>query len=922
MTNAPLTFLFTDLENSTRLWDEFPGEMRPVMARHDALLKETVESHRGRIVKTTGDGLHAVFESAADAFAAALAGQQAISAESWPEAIGAMKVRMGLHTGESQERDGDFYGSSVNEAAKITGIAHGGQVLLSEVTRLMLRGQLPAEVTLRELGQHRLKGLAAPETVFQLCHPALPAEFPPLQSRSVPKHNLRVPRTSFVGRKQEMEQIMRLLGETQLLTLLGPGGTGKTRLMLQVGAKVIDDFPDGVWLVELAPLTDPDLIPKRVAAALNVQDQPGRELTDTLLDYFRRKELLLLLDNVEHMVRESAAFADLLLEHCPRLKILVTGREALFIEGETTIQIPSLSLPENGHTSHDLDALHRCEAVQLFVERARAVRPDFSLLPNNASALVEIVRRLDGIPLALELAAARLRMLSVEKIAERLNDRFRLLTGGRRTALPRQQTLQALIDWSWKLLDEHEQVLLRRLSVFSGGWSLEAAEAICGFAPLDRVDVFDGLDQLINKSLVTAAVLSEGEPRYGMLESIRQYAQDRLFEAEEGEGLRDRHAEYFVSFTEMAEDQLPTSGMMIWVGRLRQELDNMRAVVAWTLESRPEMTLRLVGILRLHQGFWMSPVEAHEWLSEAVARTRGAFEAGGSEIAPAHFIKGLIGLGAMKGMLGDSKGVRSVLDEAIPLAREHGEDRLYANAVAMSFLPNIYDPSPELFAQGEEVIRISRKNGFQGELVSALTTMGGAILLSGDLARGEPYIAEALQLAAEKGNPRDQALILVLQAYLMQFRGEEPAVFRDYVSQAMKKYQEIGDQSRVNGNRSAIAHSLRREGRFGDAVPWYQETILVWLELGQLPAVAHQLECFAYMAIAQKDFEHAARLLGRAAQTREELDEQSINPQEIAELERGLAQLTEAIGEAGRDRLMNEGRRLTLDEAVQLALET
>ncbi len=469
-----VTFLFTDLEDSTPLWENHPDVMQELAARHDALLRAAIEAHRGQVVKTTGDGFHAAFEASSDAVAAALAGQQALLAETWPAETGPLRVRMGLHTGESRPRAGDYYGSEVNRAARIMGIAHGGQVLLSEATAALLRSARIAQLSLSDLGEHRLRGLAVAERIFQVHHPALPADFPPLKSLSVYKHNLPVQLSTFVGRGKELADVQRLLKETRLLTLLGPGGTGKTRLMLESAEELVGEFTDGIWLVELAPLIDPDLIPERVAAALSVQEQPGRPMNETLVDFLRRKQLLLLLDNVEHLVRESAEVAEHLLTHCPKLKILVTGREALFIPGEVTLQIPSLSLPSDNGSS-TLEEIRASEGVQLFLARAQEFHPDFVLDQANAAQIADIVRRLDGIPLALELATARLRMLSVDQIARRLDDRFRLLTGGRRTALPRQQTLQALIDWSWNLLDEKERQLLQRLSVFSGGWTLNAA---------------------------------------------------------------------------------------------------------------------------------------------------------------------------------------------------------------------------------------------------------------------------------------------------------------------------------------------------------------------------------------------------------------------------------------------------------------
>ncbi|MFN2224303.1 MAG: ATP-binding protein, partial [Candidatus Promineifilaceae bacterium] len=590
------TFLFTDLENSTPLWENHPDLMQRLAARHDALMREAIEAHHGRVVKTTGDGFHAVFADASDGVAAALAGQQALIDEAWPAETGPLRVRMGLHTGQSKEREGDYYGPEVNRAARVMGVAHGGQILISQATAALIQHSLPPDVSLIDLGEHRLRGLAVTEHISQLCHPALPFEFPALKSLSVYQHNLPLQLTSFVGRRQEMAEVHRLLKETRLLTLLGPGGTGKTRLMLECAEVLVGGYADGVWLVELATLNDPDLIDERLATTLNVPEQPGRAIRDALVDYLRRKDLLLLLDNVEHLVQGSAELVQHLLARCPQLKIVVTGREALLIPGEVTLQIPSLSLPTS-NSQADLEAIAASESVQLFLARAQEVRPDFELRAENAAAVADIVRRLDGIPLALELATARLRMLSVDQIAGRLNDRFRLLAGGRRTALPRQQTLQALIDWSWNLLSQQEQLLLRRLSIFSGGWTLNAAQTVTADGQLDEFEVFDLLEQLVNKSLVTVSHPPAGEVRYGMLESIRQYSRDRLLDSSEEETLRQCHAGYFVAFAEEAGPHLAWSTNRSWVPRVVADLDNLRAALSWALEKRPELALRIAANL-------------------------------------------------------------------------------------------------------------------------------------------------------------------------------------------------------------------------------------------------------------------------------------------------------------------------------------
>jgi class 3 adenylate cyclase len=475
-----ITFLFTDIEGSTRLWEQQPEAMEAALARHDALAADAIQRHEGTLVKHRGEGdsLFAVFARAADAVAAAVALQQALITEPWP-AQTVPRVRLALHTGDAVLRDGDYFGPAVNRCARLRAVAHGGQLLLSSATQELVRDALPEGVTLRELGEHRLRDLARPERVFQLLHPDLPADFPPLASLNTLPNNLPQQVTSFIGREKEMAEVRRLLDKTRLLTLTGSGGTGKTRVSMQVAADLLEGEGDGVWLVELAPLADPALVPQAVATALGIREEPGKPLSQTLVDFLKPKRLLLLLDNCEHLLAACAELAEQILRHCPGVQILATSREGLNIPGETTYRLPSLSLPDPRQLPSSVEGLTQYEAVRLFIDRATAAVPSFTVTNQNAPAVAQLCVRLDGIPLAIELAAARVKALSVEQINARIADMFRLLTGGSRTALPRQQTLRAAIDWSYDLLSEKEKILLRRLSVFAGGWTLEAAEQVC-----------------------------------------------------------------------------------------------------------------------------------------------------------------------------------------------------------------------------------------------------------------------------------------------------------------------------------------------------------------------------------------------------------------------------------------------------------
>ncbi len=911
-----LTFLFTDIQSSSLLWEQSPASMRIALAQHDALLKDTVDAHNGRIVKTTGDGLLAVFESASDGIAAALEGQRCLADENWPAETGPLRVRMGLHSGESQERDADFFGPVVNRAARIMSVGFGGQILLSSFTTELAVGQLPPDASLLDLGEHCLRDLALPEHLYQLCHPQLEQLFPPLKSLAAYLHNLPIQLTSFIGREHELDEVKRLLDQTRLLTLLGPGGTGKTRLMLQAAAGVIDRYPEGVWFVELAALADPEMLVNQVASILGVREQPGRPILEVLAVYLRTKQVLLLLDNVEHLVTECARFAEYLLLHCPRAKIMVTGREALFISGETILQVPSMTLPEIDERS--MEGVRSSEAVQLFIARAQAALPDFELTPSNVPATVEIVRRLDGIPLAIELAAARLRMLSVEQIAARLHDLFRLLTGGRRTALPRQQTLQALIDWSWNLLDEPERILLRRLSVFSGGLTLEAAQSVAGF---DDLDTFEGLEQLANKSLVVVDRLEGGQVRYHLLESIRQYARDRLFEAGEGKDLRDQHAAYFAALILEAYHKVMGREMLVWLKHVRQELDNIRAALEWAMESDPELALQMSGRLFTSRSLWFSPSEARRWLEHSIAIGKNLSVAEGKvrqhQINLGLAMSSLTGINFGQGR--NDEGV-AIGKQAVEVLRLTGATEELAYALAMKGFALVFTGQWEAAREAsQEAFDIASTHGYAWIQAMSLATLAWSDGLSGELDEAQIRLQEAMDLAKQLGNPWIQGQTFMLQGRFLTQKGEFNQARVNY-EQAARLFGDLNDRIFIMVCKSEISHLLRRQGNYESALPIYYETISFYQEIGNLPAVAHQLECFAYLAIQSEQPERAARLLGAARALRDYGHTESVVPWELDEFAQAMVYLGQAMGESERNAAVDEGRRINVDEAIAFAI--
>ena len=573
-----MTFLFTDIEGSTRLWEEHPEAMRTALARHDAMLRSAVEAHGGTIVKTRGDGAHAAFPAAANGVLAAIDVQRALAAERWPAEV-AISARMGVHTGEAEERDGDYYGTSVNRAARIMAIGHGDQILVSDAAAAVLRDE--RSITLRDLGEHRLRDLSRAERVHQVVADGLRFEFPPLRSLDRLPTNLPTQLTSFIGRDAEIARVRKAVEEHRLVTITGVGGVGKTRLALQAGAEAIGHFADGVWLTELAAALDGDAMASVVASAFSIEPRGGMSLLDSIVEALRSRQLLWILDNCEHLVDPAARLVDRVLRAAPGVAVLATSREGLDVDGEHILALRSLRTSD----VNSVEAITESDAARLFVDRAEAVRSRFTLDASNAATVNELCGRLDGIPLAIELAASRAASLGVDEILTLLDERFRLLTGGRRVALERHQTLRATVDWSYSLLNGDERTVFARLATFTGSFDTRAVRAVVADDPLDPWNVLDALDGLVRKSMVTTEEQPDGSVRYQMLETMRQYARERLDESNEGDRCRRRHLDHYVAVTVEIGDGLMTADELEARGRLMIELDNIRAACIWALDT-------------------------------------------------------------------------------------------------------------------------------------------------------------------------------------------------------------------------------------------------------------------------------------------------------------------------------------------------
>jgi len=815
MTAAGLvTFLFTDIEGSSRLWESDPERMRPALARHDALVRGAVARHHGTVVKMLGDGVHAAFEDPRDAIEAIVELQLAMAAAPSDGGL-TLKIRSGLNCGVVERRDGDYFGTAVNRAARVMGAAHGGQVLLSQSVLALMHDRAPPDVSFRDLGLVRLRDLTNAEHVYQVMHPKLRAEFPALRSLEATPNNLPQQVTSIIGRDRELAEVKRLFATTRLLTLLGAGGIGKTRVALHAAAELMEDHLDGVWFVDLAPQSDPRLVPQLVASVLGVKEDPGKSVTEALIAYVKDKRVLLVLDNCEHLLYACAELASALLRSGARLKILAASREPMRIAGESTFPIPALAVPD-ARAKLNTETLQHYEATRLFIERATAANSSFEATTKNAEAIVDICRRLDGIPLAIELAAARVRALPVETIDARLSDRFRLLAGGDQTARPRQQTLRALIDWSYDLLTEPEKALLRRLSVFAGGWTLEAAEAVCTGDRLDETDVLENLTHLVDKSLV--AMDAEGS-RYRLLETVRAYAREKLDASGESETVRSRHVVDFVAFAEKVRASLNGPDQARWLARLDLERENLLAAHVFSENARDgaDLGLRLVRAM-----------------------------------GPYWFARGMPEMGLRLGA--------EMLDR--PDTRPRTESRasaLHEVGWQCCHLGRYEEAATWL----EESVAIARELGDRKLIGRALQPLGMATFGRGDLPTARRYFQEAVDLARDLGDKRELAAALNGLAQLHRVDGQlEPA--EPLYDNAVALAREIGDRESVAVGLLNLTMVSIGRGSAQRARDMLVEVIDIAVETESKPLGQCALDVSAGFGAWRQDWESAARFFGAA----------------------------------------------------------
>jgi predicted ATPase/class 3 adenylate cyclase len=906
--------LFTDIEGSTKMWERHPEAMQAVLARHDEILRGTIEQYDGYVFKTVGDAFCAAFPTTPDALEAAMEAQRRLLSSEWEE-NGPLRVRMALHTGAAEERDGDYFGPPVNRVARLLSAAHGGQVLLSLPAQELVRDQLPAGASLRDLGEHHLKDLFRPERVFQLVSPDMPSEFPPLRTLDAYRNNLPLQPTPLVGREKEVSDVCDLLqrDETRLLTLTGPGGTGKTRLALQAAADLLDDFSDGAFFTPLATVTEAELFLSAIAEALGVREIGEQPLGETLKDYLREKRLLLVPDNFEQVLGAAPALTELLAV-APGLKVLATSRAPLGLYGEHEYPVPPLTLPDLKRPP-PLERLTQYEAVGLFVERARAVKPDFKVTNESAPAVAEICVRLDGLPLAIELAAARIKMLPPKAMLQRLTSRLKLLTGGARDLPERQRTLRGAIEWSHALLDEGEQLLFARLAVFSGGRTLEAIEAICDAEGDLPVDTFEGISSLVDKSLLRQEEGPNEEPRFVMLETIHEFAREKLGQSEEGEEIKRVHAQYFLTLAEEAYLELKGPDQLEWLERLEAEHDNMRAALSWaSVRKEGEVSLRLGGAL---SWFWLMRgyhSEGRRWLEEALAIERRG--------SPESRAMALAGAGALAEEQGDLDRAKEACQEGLKLlaneeAKEGSESKLWLldRFGWVALRREEYGQATELF---EESLALSQQMSDTWWLATSLSNLASVSGLRGDSEKATELYEESMDLIREQGDKQNLAYCLNNLAMVVCSQGNLGRAAQ-LTEDSVALHRELGTRGGVSMGLCNLGWMALLQDDLGRAAELYRESLSLSWDTGLNLIVQSALEGFACVTGAEGEAERAVRLWG-AAQALHETKGIPRDTDFLAEADARISAVRSGMGEQAWEEAWRKGRAMTLDEAVSYAL--
>ncbi len=901
-----VTMVFTDIEGSTSLLQTLGDSYPQALTDHHRLIREAFARNGAFERGSAGDGLYFVFPTARDAVQAAIDGQLALAGHAWPGGI-AMRDRMGLHTGEPRSASEGYVGLDVHRAARICAAGHGGQILISQTTRDLVVDELRAPVELADLGVQRLRSLDSPIRLYQVTGPGLDREFPPLRTTDAPRNNLQLEVTSFIGREREIDQAIGMLEQSSLLTLTGPGGVGKTRVGLRLARTLLDKFDDGVWIVECGSLTDPDFVLPTVVSTIGLTEPAGRPLLAAIVDHLKSKRLMLVLDDCDPVLGECAQLAEALVRSSPGVRIVVTSREALGVPGEAILPIASLMTPEAGSTIGASD-LGEIDACRLFVERARAVQPTFAVSNQNARSVAQLCRRLDGIPLAIELAAARVRALPVEQIAARLDDRFRLLTGGSRAAVARHQTLAATIDWSYDLLTDPERAVLRRLSVFAGGATLEAAEFVCAGDPVDSFEVLDALSRLVEKSLVFTDPTST-EARFRLLETVREYARGRLVEASEGDLTLRRHRDWYLALVDQASSAFFQGPEPVeWLRRLDREHDDLRAVLEWCLDQPGEGQ----SGLQIAAGLWRyweirgHLTEGRGWLERMVAAV-------GGEVSPLR-ANALTGAGNLAFMQGDFQAASNFHEASLTLHRQMGDPQSIAYAAnnLANTVVQLGDHARARALYGE-TIELVRELGDERGAAFGSINLADVATREGDLDTARELHEEVLATVRARGDRWTEAFALDTFARATSRAGDREGA-RSLHVESLAILEEMGDRRGVARVLTHLADLALSDGDTPRARGLFRQSLVIRQELGDMPGLASAMEGLAG-AVATDDPEASARLHGAAESLREAI-RAMVPPQAAAAHDQDLAGLEARLGSDRFEDARREGRSMTPNEAL------
>ncbi len=887
-----VTFLFTDIEGSTRLLQQLGDRYARVLEECRRLLRVAFQEWNGHEVDTQGDAFFVAFARATDAVSAAVDGLHALVIHPWPENV-EVRVRMGLHTGEPQLSSEGYVGIDVHHAARVMSAGHGGQVLLSQTTRDLVEHQLPDGVSLRDLGEHRLKDLQRPVHLFQLVIAGLPSHFPSLKSLDAYPNNLPVQPTSLIGREWEVASLVELLRrvDIRLVTLTGPGGTGKTRLALQVAAELSDLEWRGIYFVDLAPVSDSTQVIPTIASTLGLREERSRSPLECLKEEIDQNRLLLLLDNFEQVLDAAVRVSELLVA-CPQLKIMVTSRAVLRVRAEREFAVPTLRLPDSAQMP-DLEALLQYEAIVLFVQRTQAVVPEFRLTDMNAPAVVEIVRRLDGLPLAIELAAARMKLLSPEALLARLNQPLQVLTSGVRDVAARQQTLRNTIAWSYNLLDAQEQELFRRLSDFVGGCTLGAIEAVYGALGNATGLILDIVDSLVDKSLLQLREPGKGEePRFAMLETIREYGLELLVASGELESVREAHAMYFLELSERADLDPSASDSPERLDRLEQEHDNVRAAMHWSLEDierREQIALRMGGALR---SFWY----VRGYLSEGLDFLERAMM-GSDEVEEPTRAAALYAAARLYEARGDYDRAEPFLVKSLVLYRELGNPERIAYALHLqadiAWRRGILDMARSL---AEESLAVFRELGDRGAIASLLLHLGALAADQGEYARARDLLEESLAINRELGDKSSipDSLFNLARAYF--FSGSELGAARVLLEESLSLFRQLSDKESIGYCLCLLGLLTLEQGDVTTARSLVEQSVALFKERRQAHGMALSTSAMATVIAAQGDNAVARALYDAALTEARKAGDKLI----IASGLEGLSRVLVALGEFER----------------------